>query len=169
MRCNHCGKEYDDKLNSCPFCAEPKPVDEDKEDNYNYYVSMMKQCITIPIIVFVVTFVVFFFALFLFALIPAALFSIASFVLLIVYHKRKSKNRENIEKQFYRDQTSICPFCGSHSVALGRKGYDWNKGFWYRMFNIRGGHYLAGGNSRRVTAYCQNCGHHWNTDRQWIR
>lgn len=169
LKCKHCGKDYEDKYSSCPFCAEPKEIIDNSENNYDYYVAIISHCIAIPVGVFVGTFVLFFFSMFLFALIPAAIFSIISLILVIVYHKYKPKNREIIEKQFYRDKTSICPMCGSHSISLGRKGYDWDKGFWYRMFNVKGGHYLAGGDSRRVTAYCQNCGHHWLTDRQWIR
>ena len=74
-----------------------------------------------------------------------------------------------ISVQFGEDQKSICPVCGSHSIALGRKGYDWEKGFWYRIFNFKGGHYLAGIDSRRVTAHCQNCGHSWLTNEEWMK
>lgn len=87
----------------------------------------------------------------------------------VINWKFKSNRMKMISIQFESDQKSICPVCGSHSIALGRKGYDWNKGFWYRMFNIKGGHYLAGMDSRRVTAHCQNCGHSWLTNEEWLR
>lgn len=87
----------------------------------------------------------------------------------IVSWKFKSNRNKMIAVQFESDQKSICPVCGSHSIALGRKGYDWHKGFWYRMFNLKGGHYLAGMDSRRVTAHCQNCGHSWLTDEEWLK
>lgn len=87
----------------------------------------------------------------------------------VVSWKLKSPRRKMISVQFESDQKSICPICGSHSIALGRKGYDWKKGFQYRMFNVKGGHYLAGMDSRRVTAHCQNCGHSWLTNEEWIK
>lgn len=169
MICRHCGKEYEDKFSYCPYCAEPKPIKVEKEDNSDYIWTIVAHCIAIPIGVFVGVFIFFFFEIFLFAVIPATIASVISLILVIVYHKFKSEHRRTIEKQFYRDKKSICPVCGSHSVALGRKGYDWNKGFWYRMFNVKGGHYLAGAESRRVTAHCQNCGHSWLTDEEWIK
>lgn len=81
----------------------------------------------------------------------------------------KSDKEKLIELEFTKDQTSICPHCGSHNVSLGRKGYDWNKGFWYRMFNVKGGHYLAGVNSRQVIVYCNECGHKWKSNKEWIK
>lgn len=87
----------------------------------------------------------------------------------VIAWKLKSNYRKMIDVQFEADQKSICPHCGSHSIALGRKGYDWKKGFWYRMFNIKGGHYIAGMESRRVIAHCQNCGHSWETNDEWIK
>lgn len=28
MKCSKCGKEYDDSFSFCPFCSEPKPVEQ---------------------------------------------------------------------------------------------------------------------------------------------
>lgn len=95
-----------------------------------------------------------------------------SFVIGLIYvisWKLRSHRSKMISVQFGEDQKSICPVCGSHSIALGRKGYDWEKGFWYRIFNFKGGHYLAGIDSRRVTAHCQNCGHSWLTNEEWMK
>ena len=163
MKCRHCGKEYDESYSYCPYCAEPKPKPqvEQREDDSSYHTAIVAQCIAIPIGVFIATFLF----MSVFAIIPAVL----SLVIVILYHAKKPEYRKNIEKQFYKDKKSICPICGSHSVALGRKGYDWNRGFWYRIFNFKGGHYIAGMDSRRVTAHCQNCGHSWLTNEEWIR
>lgn len=102
-------------------------------------------------------------------LILAAVISILIGVSIVISWKLKSPKEKMVQIQFEKDQTSICPSCGSHSVSLGRKGYDWNKGFWYRIFDIKGGHYLAGMDSRRVIAHCNSCGHKWETDKEWIR
>ena len=101
----------------------------------------------------------------LFAFIISVLFG----VIYIIAWFLSPRRDKVIEVQFNNDMKSICPVCGSHSIALGHKGYDWKKGFWYRIFNFKGGHYLAGIDSRRVTAHCQNCGHSWLTNEEWIR
>lgn len=41
----------------------------------------------------------------------------------------KSAREHIISYQYSKDSTSICPRCGSHDISLGRKGYDWSKGF----------------------------------------
>lgn len=169
MTCRNCGKEYNDSNPHCPYCAEPKYIRPRNESNSDYWWAIIAHCIAIPLSFFIVTFLFFFLELLFYAVIPAAIVSFLSLVGVIIYHSCKSNRRRIIEKQFYRDKKSICPICGSHSIALGRKGYDWNKGFWYSMFNVKGGHYLAGAESRRVTAHCQNCGHSWLTDEEWIR
>lgn len=193
MRCNHCGKEYDDKLNSCPFCAEPKytPVtkvsveERVQAKNKNLLVDsiflslfafipiwllmwLLSPLITIVVDVFSDNKVEW-----LFDGTSRLFVSIGISILIGVCNylswKLKDNKHKLIEVQFSEDQKSICPRCGSHSVALGRKGYDWKKGFWYRIFNFKGGHYLAGVDSRRVTAHCQNCGHSWVTNEEWLR
>lgn len=171
VKCGHCGEVYLSNQTSCPRCAEPQPqkIDVEAEDRFNYKVNVVAHCISIPIGVFVFSFGAFFILFSVFALIPAIICAVISLVLVLVYYKFEPENRKLITKQFLRDKKSICPICGSHSVALGRKGYDWNKGFWYRIFNLKGGHYLAGMDSRRVTAHCQNCGHSWLTDEEWLR
>lgn len=171
IKCNHCGEVYLSDKASCPHCAEPQPkkVDVEAEDRFNYRVNVIAHCVGISVGVFIFSLGVFFFVFSIFALIPAAICAVISVVLTLVYYKFEPENRKLITKQFLRDQKSICPVCGSHSIALGRKGYDWKKGFWYRIFNFKGGHYLAGIDSRRVTAHCQNCGHSWLTNEEWIR
>lgn len=199
MKCRHCGKEYDDSFSYCPYCAEPKPItvmpvsNEEKIKKQNNNVVL--QAILGIIIAFIPSIIIVYLVEFFFLIVDVLgavidereiLFDISWFsfdkvsiialctsllfgILYIFVWLCKSKREKLIDVQFSEDQKSICPVCGSHSVALGRKGYDWNKGFWYRMFNIKGGHYLAGAESRRVTAHCQNCGHSWLTDEEWIK
>ena len=87
----------------------------------------------------------------------------------VVNWKLKSPRQKMIDVQFDENQLSICPHCGSHSISLGRRGYDWNKAYWNSLWGVKGGRYVAGVDSRRVTAHCNNCGHHWLTDREWIK
>lgn len=88
-------------------------------------------------------------------------------VILLLDWFLKNHHKKMIDIQFQENQASICPECGSHNVSLGRKGYDWNKAFWGTMFNVKGSRYVAGADSRRVTAHCNHCGHDWETNRVW--
>lgn len=74
----------------------------------------------------------------------------------------KSK-RKLIREQFKKDKTSICPRCGSHSVKVYRKGYNWQEAFWGNLFRIRGSRYTAGFDSNDAMCFCEHCGHKWNT------
>lgn len=77
--------------------------------------------------------------------------------------EKRVKN-QIIADQFMVDRTSICPRCGSHNIKLYRKGYNYRKGFWLRLFNIKGGGYIAGMDSNNVCCRCMNCGNDWETD-----
>lgn len=199
MKCRHCGKEYDESYSYCPYCAEPKPqpvkkvtIDEQiKKQNKSIWIDGL----LVSIISFIPTTLIIYLVLgimlvfdafgaatnergmtfnkswFDFGNVGLIALGISVFLgsLVIVVWFLSSRRDKIIQVQHANDSKSICPICGSHSVALGRKGYDWNKGFWYRMFNLKGGHYLAGMESRRVTAHCQNCGHSWLTNEEWIR
>ena len=199
MKCRHCGKEYDESYSYCPYCAEPKPqpakkvtIDEQiKKQNKSIWIDGL----LVSIISFIPTTLIIYLALgimlvfdafgaatnergmtfnkswFDFGNVGLIALDISVFfgLLVIVVWFLSSRRDKIIQVQHANDSKSICPICGSHSVALGRKGYDWNKGFWYRMFNLKGGHYLAGMESRRVTAHCQNCEHSWLTNEEWIR
>lgn len=83
------------------------------------------------------------------------------------YQTRKSTRKKLISIQYEKDSRSICPKCGCHDIALGRKGYDWKKAYRYR--NVKGGQYYAGMDSRRVTARCRKCGHKWETEYKWTQ
>ena len=63
-----------------------------------------------------------------------------------------------------RDNIDHCPQCGSHDIKIYREGYNYSKGFWLRMFDVKGGGYVAGMNSNRARCRCMNCGNDWATD-----
>lgn len=179
MICNHCGKEYVDDANYCPYCAEPKPkiepeptMEEKIKENENLAIDIFWGIYCVCAGIFCIVF---------FILNP--LLGIAGIILyggigaLIRYymvkykknHKPKVTREAMIAAQYLEDDTSICPRCGSHDIALGRKGYDWSKGFWYNLFGTPGAGYVAGMDSRRVTCYCQHCGHKWLSKQEWIK
>lgn len=62
----------------------------------------------------------------------------------------------------------VCGECGSRNITVYKKGYNWNKGFWYRMFDIKGGHYLAGMDSRNAMCKCRDCGNDWDSGREFL-
>lgn len=197
MLCPHCKKEYDDSFKYCPYCAEPKPervqtLDEkiNEKDKSIWAIGLGVIFIAfIPnvIIGYVISIIVY-------LLTPLEdmydvnqiyesavkiidsekIFTIAAIVsaviglLYVICWKLKSRRGKMIDIQFSEDQTSICPQCGSHNIALGRKGYNWKEGYRNSVLDIKGGFYLAGMDSRRVTAHCQNCGHSWLTNREWL-
>lgn len=76
----------------------------------------------------------------------------------------KRIRKQIISDQFMEDQTSICPNCGSHNIKTYQEGYNYNKGFWLRMFDVKGGGYVAGMNSNRARCRCMNCGTDWSTN-----
>ena len=63
-----------------------------------------------------------------------------------------------------KDNVQYCPRCGSHNIKIYREGYDYNKGYWYRAFGVKGGGYVAGMNSNRARCRCMDCGKDWATD-----
>ena len=178
MRCGHCGKDYPDEYNYCPFCAEPKPKPEPTEEctkeDYNERAILKGLPIVIAAIV-VGGLVGRLLTILWFGRDVSPVWSspfillFAAFAIWGVARYYGNKRRRAILTQFYADQTSICPKCGCHSISLGRKGYDWNKGFWYSVFDVPGGRYLAGMDGRRITCYCDNCNYRWESDKVWIK
>ena len=178
MICGHCAKEYPDEYSYCPYCAEPKPKPEKSLDEkyiekeggkgvlmgiiaalFLQFVGLLgcffgAGIITIPMMLMVP------------GLIPLSWYGMTRQAKITV---KKNDRKSLILKQFTVDKTSICPACGSHSISLGRKGYDWNKGFWYSVFDVPGGKYLAGMDGRRIICYCDNCNHRWESDKVWIK
>ena len=63
-----------------------------------------------------------------------------------------------------KDNIQYCPNCGSRNIKIYREGYDYNKGYWYRVFGVKGGGYVAGMNSNRARCHCMNCGKDWATN-----
>lgn len=74
-----------------------------------------------------------------------------------VWQKQNNKvsNANNIE---------YCPRCKSENIKIYREGYDYEKGFWMRMANVKGGGYAAGFNRNRARCHCMNCGKDWKTN-----
>ncbi len=191
--CSHCRKIYNSDFSYCPYCAEPKPIPRvektpeqivKEQTNRSLPVALIMMIMWyIPCVLIVYGFNIFFAIIeilgenevtipllsFKTALLISLVVDFVMGIIIFIVEYFKTPREKIISYQFSKDQTSICPLCGSHSISLGRKGYNWNRGFWYRMFNIKGGHYLAGMDSRQVTAHCNNCGHRWKTDKEWIK
>lgn len=85
---------------------------------------------------------------------------------LITKEKLMSKRvkKQIITDQFVVDRTSICPKCGSHNIKIYRKGYNYKKGLLLRLFDVKGGAYIAGMDSNTTCCRCMNCGNDWETD-----
>lgn len=182
MICTHCGFEYDDSYNYCPKCAEPKTVmkpgltfSEEREEFFKkkkrrylihfivHFICSIFYCICFMMIGGLPGYIIGFLLVNAAALMPYLIAVAAE------KDKRTDEREVNIRIQYEKDDTSICPHCGSHDIALGRKGYDWSKGFWYNLFGTPGAGYVAGMDSRRVTCYCQHCGHKWLSKQEWIK
>lgn len=176
MICRHCGKEYSDEFAYCPYCAEPKHSNRLKVKKYHHWGSA-----GFKIVVGIVTllFFSFVYALFQNAIngdgvtidengllcsflciyIPLQIVHIVGVII-----KYKNKQNRLIMEQFHYDKTSVCPKCGSHNIKIYRKGYNYNKGFWLRSFDIKGGGYIAGMDANNTCCRCMNCGKDWETD-----
>lgn len=74
-----------------------------------------------------------------------------------IWQKQNNKisNVNNIE---------YCPRCKSENIKIYREGYDYEKGFWMRIANVKGGGYAAGFNRNRARCRCMNCGKDWKTN-----
>lgn len=179
MVCGHCRKNYPDNYSYCPYCAEPKPKPQPTL-NERYIEKEGGKAVAWGVIgtlgLEFVGLIVCFMGGFI-VMIPLMLFVFPGMIPLAWYGAvrrakitiKKNDRKSLILKQFTVDKTSICPSCGSHSISLGRKGYDWNKGFWYSVFDVPGGRYLAGMDGRRIICYCDNCNNRWESDKVWIK
>ena len=78
--------------------------------------------------------------------------------------KRHGYNAADINIPNQKDNIEYCPRCGSHDIKIYREGYNYTKGFWLRMFDVKGGGYVAGMNSNRARCRCMNCGNDWKTN-----
>lgn len=183
--CSHCGQRYSDALDCCPDCAEPKTIIKtaeylktEKEKHYrnSFIIDIVAGIIGALLFAGLFAFGICFAMLLIDGVIVPflpifAVFAVLGIIVatLILATLKKDKRYRNIRAQFYADDTSICPECGSHDLSFGRKGYDWNYAFWGSMFRLRGSQYIAGMDSRRVIAHCNKCGHSWKISREWLR
>ena len=182
MKCSYCGKELPENAKYCPNCAEPtsgglydEAMQQDIINNEYWGDKALKilgysiaPAITTGLIMLVLSIIIekFTYSIGFIALIDFIIYAACvciGFVIAYFNKKHRSKTREIIDNQFYADKTSICPICGSHSIKIYRKGYNWNEAFWGRMFNLKGSHYTAGMNSNDAMCHCRHCGHEWNT------
>lgn len=74
------------------------------------------------------------------------------------------KWKKNNGKVSQVDNIEYCPRCKSENIKIYREGYDYEKGFWMRMANVKGGGYAAGFNRNRARCHCMNCGKDWKTN-----
>lgn len=107
-------------------------------------------------------------------LLPIVLLVIAVYI--SIKNGKQKTDYSEIKKQFNdmcvsvnemhnsRNNIDHCPKCGSHNIKIYREGYDYNKGFWLRMFDVKGGGYVAGMNSNRARCHCMDCGQDWATN-----
>ncbi len=161
VTCSYCGKTYDDSFEECPYCFEPKSREITKKKLIRRETNRLLLSCLIGLPFLIITSILTGGT----ALIVWVVFGICAFC---SYVSRTTKIATQINEKAI-PKIVVCPRCGSHDIAYGRKGYDWQKGFWYRMFNLKGGGYIAGMESRRITGHCNHCGNDWLTDREWIR
>lgn len=195
MICRHCGKDFSDDFEYCPYCAEPieKPKMEFTKLKHLTREERVKRSYkNVTILVAVLLFFsMFFVGLFLgWFFYPGAMgndaffddadafaiyFWIATIVGWLIFRwiywmatkeslLKKRIKKQIITDQFMSDSTSVCLACGSHNIELYRKGYNYRKGFWLRIFDVKGGGYIAGMDSNNTCCHCMNCGNDWETD-----
>lgn len=186
MKCSHCGKIIQDDAKFCPYCAEPVPEmlsDEDREweekeleRKAKSRAALNTKLFTWSIIVGICSPILLLFLVYTQHLnfgIWLLIWLVCSITIptITFFYAREHLYDESIVKwkQYCTDKTSICPMCGSHSIKIYRKGYDWNEAFWGSMFKIKGSRYTAGMNSNNAMCHCQNCGHSWNSGYDYRR
>lgn len=183
MKCSYCGIDLPPNAKYCPNCAEPviePPSQEEllREEKELENKAKRKAALSKLPKTFGVNILISLSIWWVYSLIAQALgkpFSWLSILIIFIillpaltisgyfFCKTHLTDREIIKyKQFCEDSTSICPMCGSHSIKIYRKGYNWNEAFWGNMFNIKGSRYTAGMNSNDTICYCENCKHQWN-------
>lgn len=180
MYCKHCGKEIPEDAYCCPYCAEPLPEilsEEDREWEEKELESKAKTRAALNTKIFRWSIIIGITCpLFFMFLVPTQHLSLGVFLLIwlgtsiliptatFLFARGHLYDESIIKwKQFCTDSTSICPMCGSHSIKIYRKGYNYNEAFWGSMFNIKGSRYTAGMSSNNAMCHCQHCGHNWNS------
>lgn len=186
MICRHCGKEFSDDFEYCPYCAEPvtfwdkHPMTDEQHKELKKEVARTKKgcaIVLLGIVLFPISWVAIYLWNFVDLILNDAdyyggwMISLYAFLIsttvvvvgLLVEHL-KSDKQKLIDIQFDEDATSICPKCGSHNIKVYRKGYNYKKGFWLRLFDVKGGAYIAGMDSNTTCCRCMNCCNDWETD-----
>lgn len=171
MICRHCGKEYSDEYAYCPYCAEPKPIVRSETNELKQYKDKMASKFVFKIIICLIFSVGFGVLLSWLEGIGIGIFlstivflGLALIPFLEFYTLTKPGKARTINVQFSKDQTSICPKCGSHNIKIYRKGYNYRTGFWGAMFGVRGAGYAGGFDANNTCCRCMNCGKDWETD-----
>lgn len=191
MTCRHCGKEFSDEFAYCPFCAEPVRLADRLTEEQRKNQDVVRERVNYgcsTIIYTILAFpgsIMFYYMMFLMKCIfsvfnpdedfPTALsfetvcliaLCVSAFVCvgMLLYHKYRSEKETLIAVQYARDQTSICPKCGSHNIKIYRKGYNYHQGFWGAIFGVKGAGYAAGFDANTACCRCNNCGNDWETD-----
>ena len=186
MVCRHCGKEFPDDAKYCPYCAEPVSfvdrLTEEEKVEYERTKQKFKNTFA-AIIIGIVVFVVSWIAIYLWngfdilfndadyyggwtiTIISLAISVFISGGMLLIERFGKGDEKTRlISAQFSKDQTSICPQCGSHNIKVYRKGYNYHTGFWGSIFGVRGAGYAGGFDANKACCRCMNCGNDWETD-----
>lgn len=174
-KCRHCNKEYANSYGYCPYCGEPKTMRELRRKKYYHWGDAYAKILGFIIIYSIacLAFSLFYNALnadevitekgfittFLILFIPGLIIDICYIV-----SKYKDSRTRIINEQFNDNPMSICPKCGSHSIKIYREGYDYNKGLWYSLLNVKGAWYLGGEHSNRARCHCMNCNNDWPTN-----
>jgi hypothetical protein len=171
MICRHCGKEYSDKFEYCPYCAEPKPrppktTDETyverKVGTARFWSIFGGVLLQLFCLVFMGPILGLFFGMLVF---PVSIWAIIYGTRKRTLEEVKKNSRETIiKKQFFIDKSSICPNCGSHDIKIYRKGYNYSTGFWGATFGVKGAGYAGGFGANNACCRCMNCGNDWETD-----
>lgn len=171
MVCRHCGKVFPDDAKYCPYCAEPVPVMQTEEQNLKQYkgdvlfsiIVYIFKCLGCCAILFL--FLALFGGLVLAIIATTIIFVVFATIGIFIYREKTTPGRtRTINMQFNKDQTSICPKCGSHNIKVYRKGYDYRPGFWGSMFGVREAGYVGGFDANKACCRCKNCGNDWETD-----
>lgn len=163
MRCSYCGTELPEGSKFCNKCGEPVVIPERVEKQEKGIADAKFITQHAVMIIIMVGFVWLWVWLMTRNVLIGGLCAAGYVVIHVSAILLRSERRKSIDRQFYRDQTSICPYCGSHSIKTYRKGYDWNSAFWGTMFKLRGSRYTAGIESNLVMCRCQHCGMRWKT------
>lgn len=171
MICRHCGKEYSDEFAYCPYCAEPKPIEMSESQELKQYTkNILSKFVMKLALCFLFSIAFFAFLMCVEGITIAVFLSIVVFLFLSLipileyYTLVKPGRLRTINIQFSKDQTSICPKCGSHNIKIYRKGYDYGKGLVLRLLDVKGAGFSAGIDSNNTCCRCMNCGNDWETD-----